>query len=203
LGIEQRFTKVETAQQLLVLVMDIFLRLASGTQLLAAGMAEEKGGFGLNFDLLEANVINLAIAIGILVYFGRGFLSNTLGKRSEAIEKALSEAARKQAETAKLLAAEQAKLKNAQAEAAQIVAKADGDAKRARDTILQAGAEEVARMKDSAAADLGNEEAKVMRELRVRIAELAMQKAQADMAGRLNSDSQQRLIDRSISGIGG
>jgi F-type H+-transporting ATPase subunit b len=194
---------VETAQQLLVLVMDIFLRLASGTQLLAAGMAEEKGGFGLNFDLFEANVINLAIAIGILVYFGRGFLSNTLGKRSEAIEKALSEAARKQAETAKLLAAEQAKLKNAQVEAAQIVAKADGDAKRARDTILQAGAEEVARMKDSAAADLGNEEAKVMRELRVRIAELAMNKAQADMAGRLNSDSQQRLIDRSISGIGG
>jgi F-type H+-transporting ATPase subunit b len=194
---------VETAQQLLVLVMDIFLRLASGTQLLAAGMAEEKGGFGLNFDLFEANVINLAIAIGILVYFGRGFLSNTLGKRSEAIEKALSEAARKQAETAKLLSAEQAKLKNAQVEAAQIVAKADGDAKRARDTILQAGAEEVARMKDSAAADLGNEEAKVMRELRVRIAELAMNKAQADMAGRLNSDSQQRLIDRSISGIGG
>jgi F-type H+-transporting ATPase subunit b len=194
---------VETAQQLLVLVMDIFLRLASGTQLLAAGMAEEKGGFGLNFDLFEANVINLAIAIGILVYFGRGFLSNTLGKRSEAIEKALSEAARKQAETAKLLSAEQAKLKNAQVEAAQIVAKADGDAKRARDTILQAGAEEVARMKDSAAADLGNEEAKVMRELRVRIAELAMDKAQADMAGRLNSDSQQRLIDRSISGIGG
>ncbi|NJM44893.1 MAG: F0F1 ATP synthase subunit B [Alkalinema sp. RU_4_3] len=180
-----------------------FLRLASGTELLAGAIAEEKGGFGLNFDLLEANVINLAIAIGILVYFGRGFLSNTLGKRSEAIEKALSEAARKQAETAKLLAAEQEKLKNAQAEAAQIVAAADGDAKRASDLILQAGAEEVARMKETAAADLGNEEAKVMRELRVRIAELAMQKAQSDMSGRLNDDSQQRLIDRSISGIGG
>jgi F-type H+-transporting ATPase subunit b len=202
LGSEQGFAKVETAQ-LLVLVMDIFLRLASGAELLAAGMAEEKGGFGLNFDILEANVVNLALAVGILVYFGRGFLSNTLGKRSEAIEKALSEAARKQAETAKLLSAEQAKLKNAQAEAAQIVAKATGDAQRAKDTILQAGAEEVARMKESAAADVGNEEAKVMRELRVRIAELAMQKAESDLSGRLSDNSQQALIDRSISGIGG
>jgi F-type H+-transporting ATPase subunit b len=193
---------METAQ-LLVLVMDIFLRLASGAQLLASGMAEEKGGFGLNFDLLEANVINLAIAIGILVYFGRGFLSSTLGKRSESIEKALSEAARKQAETAKLLEAEQVKLKNAQAEAAGIVAKASGDAQRAKDAILKAGAEEVARMKESAAADLGNEEAKVMRELRVRIAELAMQKAQSDLPGRLNDGSQQKLVDRSIAGIGG
>jgi F-type H+-transporting ATPase subunit b len=166
--------------------MDIFLQFASGAHLLASEMAEgEGGGFGLNLDLFEANVINLAIVIGILVYFGKGFLTNTLGKRSEGIEKALSEAKVKQAETAKLLAAEQAKLKNAQAEAAGIVAKASGDAARAKASIL------------------GNEEARIMRDLRLRIAELAMAQAESQLPGRLNDDSQQRLIDRSISSVGG
>jgi F-type H+-transporting ATPase subunit b len=184
--------------------MDIFLQFASGAHLLASEMAEgEGGGFGLNLDLFEANVINLAIVIGILVYFGKGFLTNTLGKRSEGIEKALSEAKVKQAETAKLLAAEQAKLKNAQAEAAGIVAKASGDAARAKASILDAAATEVARMKEAAVADLGNEEARIMRDLRLRIAELAMAQAESQLPGRLNDDSQQRLIDRSISSVGG
>ncbi len=184
--------------------MDIFLQLANRSSILASEMAESaEGGFGLNFDIFEANVINLAIVIGILVYFGRGVLSNTLGGRSSAIEKALNEAEVKRAETAKLLAAEQEKLKSAKAEAASIVAKADGDAKRASDAILASAAAEVARMKQDAAANLGSEQARILAELRVRIAELAMAKAASDMSGRLNNDVQQRLVDRSISLLGG
>lgn len=184
--------------------MDIFLQLASRSSILASGMAESaEGGFGLNFDIIEANVINLAIVIGILVYFGRGFLSSTLGDRSAAIEKALNEAEVKRAETAKLLAAEQAKLKSAQAEAAAIVAKAEGDAKRASEAILKAAADEVARMKQDAAADLGAEQARILAELRVRVAELAMAKAESQISGRLNDGSQQTLIDRSIALLGG
>ena len=88
--------------------MDIFLQLANRSSILASEMAESaEGGFGLNVDILEANVVNLAIVIGILFYFGRGFLSTTLGTRSSAIEKALNEAELKRAETAKLLAAKE------------------------------------------------------------------------------------------------
>jgi F-type H+-transporting ATPase subunit b len=185
--------------------MDIFLQLANRSTILASEMAEsaEGGGFGLNLDIFEANVINLAIVIGILVYFGRGFLSSTLGNRSAAIEKALNEAEVKRAETAKLLAAEQAKLKSAQAEAAGIIAKAEGDAQKARESILSSAAADVARMKQEASADLGAEQAKILTELRVRIAELAMAKAAGQIPSRLNAESQQKLVDRSISLLGG
>lgn len=30
------------------------------------------GGFGINTNLLETNLINLAVVIGVLVYFGKG-----------------------------------------------------------------------------------------------------------------------------------
>jgi F-type H+-transporting ATPase subunit b len=189
--------------------MDIFLQLANQSHVLASemeesAMAQSAGrGFGLNLDIFEANVFNLAIVIGILVYFGREFLSSTLGNRSAAIEKAFNEAEVKRAEMAKLLAAQQEKLKSATAEAAGIVAKADGDAKKASQAILTAAAAEVARMKQESSANLDAEQAKILNELRVRIAELAMAKAEAQIPARLNATSQQTLVDRSISLLGG
>ncbi|NJK69970.1 MAG: F0F1 ATP synthase subunit B, partial [Microcoleus sp. SU_5_3] len=41
-----------------------------GTVLLLATEASREGGFGLNFDILETNLINLSIVIGLLFYFG-------------------------------------------------------------------------------------------------------------------------------------
>ena len=189
--------------------MGIFLQLANQSHILASEMAESAmaesagSGFGLNVDIFEANVVNLAIVIGILVYFGRGFLSSTLGNRATAIEKALNEAEVKRAEMAKLLATQQEKLKSATAEAAGIVAKADGDAQKASQVILTAAAAEVARMKQESSANLDAEQAKILNELRVRIAELAMAKAESQIPARLNAASQQTLVDRSISLLGG
>ncbi len=184
--------------------MDIVLQLATGATILGAEMAEaEAKGFGLNFDILETNLVNLVIVIGLLFYFLKGALTKTLSERATAIEQALSEAERKQAETAKQLAAEQVKLKSAQAEAAKIVQQAEADAVRAREAILAKGKADVATMKAAAAADMGAEEAKVMAQLRQRIADLAMQQAGATLPGRLDGDKQQRLIDRSISMLGG
>ncbi|NJK40679.1 MAG: F0F1 ATP synthase subunit B, partial [Acaryochloridaceae cyanobacterium SU_2_1] len=32
----------------------------------------EAGGYGLNLDIFEANLVNLVIVMGLLVYLGRG-----------------------------------------------------------------------------------------------------------------------------------
>lgn len=34
---------------------------------------ESAAGFGINSNILETNLINLLIVVGILVYFGKGF----------------------------------------------------------------------------------------------------------------------------------
>ena len=36
------------------------------------------GGFGFNTNLLETNLINLAVVIGVLVYFGKGVCANSI-----------------------------------------------------------------------------------------------------------------------------
>ncbi len=86
--------------------------------LLTAEAAEE--GFGLNLNILQTNLINLAVVLGVVFYFGRNILGKTLQERQSNIEAALQEAEQKQKQAAAGLAEQQQKLDQAQAEAQRI-----------------------------------------------------------------------------------
>ena len=63
-------------------------------------------GFGINTNLLETNVLNLAVVVGALVYFGGDILQSILTNRKELIVKSLTDAEERFKEaTAKLEAA--------------------------------------------------------------------------------------------------
>ena len=50
-----------------------------------------EGGFGLNLNLFETNLINLVIVIGVLYWFLKGFLGGILERRRQAILKDLED----------------------------------------------------------------------------------------------------------------
>jgi F-type H+-transporting ATPase subunit b len=185
--------------------MEVFLKLAAGASLLGSEMAEatEKGGFGLNFDILEANLVNLAIVIAVLIYFGRGFLGKVLGDRRSAIETAVRDAEKRKKDAAAALAEQQQKLAQAQEEAIKIRASAEEADKAARADILAKSEHDIERMRESAAQDLNTEQERVMNELRQRVVALALQRVEAQLPSRLNDATQQRLVDRSIAMLGG
>jgi F-type H+-transporting ATPase subunit b len=185
--------------------MGIVFKLALGASLLGSEVANvaEEGGFGLNFDILGSNLVNLAIVIAIVVYFGRNFLGKVLGERQSAIEAAIQEAEKRKKDASVALADQQQKLAQAQAEAEKIRAAADEAAKVARANILVKAEQELQRMREAAAQDLNTEQERIMNELRQRIATLALQKVEAELPSRLNDGVQQQLIDRSIAQLGG
>lgn len=162
-----------------------------------------EGGFGLNFDILETNLINLAIIIGVLVYFGSKFLGKTLSTRRSAIEEAITEAEKRKQEAATALAEQQQKLAQAKEEAQKILADAEQTAARTKEAILAQAKVDVERMRASAAQDLSSQETNVMRELQQRIAALALEKAERDLPHHLSDDVQRRLVDASIAMLGG
>lgn len=174
-----------------------------GTFILLTAEAAEKSGIGLNLDILETNVINLTIIIGVLIYFGRGFLGKTLSERQARIEEAIKDADERKRQAAAALADGQQKLAQAQAEAARILAEAEERSKVAREAILARSQEDVQRMKAAAAQDVSSQQERVVSELRQRIAELALQRVEAQLQSGLNEETQQRLIDRGIAMIGG
>jgi F-type H+-transporting ATPase subunit b len=168
-------------------------------------LAAEAGhsGFGLNLDILETNIINLAIIIGVLIYFGKNSLGKTLSDRRAQIEAAIQEAEQRKAKAAAALAEQQQKLAQAQTEATRIRKEAEERAAAARAEIMKQSEEDIQRMKAAAAQDLSSQQDRVLNELRQRIAALAMQKAEEQIRSQVSEDTQRQLIDRSIARIGG
>jgi F-type H+-transporting ATPase subunit b len=164
---------------------------------------EEAGGFGIKFDLLGSNVINLAIVIVFLLVYGSKFLNNILDQRREKIAQEIQEAENYAKEAAKALAEAKENLDQAQAKAKQIKADAEATGKNLRAEILAQGEKEVERMKATAVQELDSERAKVVAELKRQIAVLALEKAEQDLRDRLNDKVQGQLISRAVDQLGG
>lgn len=186
---------VEDMNQTLQILNQQIFGLLPGNSPLAAG------GFGINFDLFETNVINLAIVLGVLVYFGRGFVGNLLSKRRAEIEAAINEAEAAQAKAAAALAQEQQKLAAAKLESSQIIADAQEAAQRAAAAILAKSEADVARLQADASRDLDSERAKVAAQLRQRAVTAALARVDSQLRERLNGDQQRELIDRGLASI--
>ncbi len=56
---------------------------------LCLGYWPSAGSFGLNTDILATNLINLSVVLGVLVFFGKGVLSNLLDNRKQRILKTI------------------------------------------------------------------------------------------------------------------
>ncbi|MEI6830959.1 MAG: F0F1 ATP synthase subunit B [Synechococcaceae cyanobacterium ELA445] len=160
------------------------------------------GGFGLNFDLFETNIINLAIVIAILVAFLPKFLGGILERRRSAILANLNEADERLQQAVVALDGAQKDLAAAQQKAEKI--RTDGLA-RAQAIRLESElrtVEEMARVKQGAAADLDSEAARVTTQLRREAARLAIEKALSVLPGQLDDAAHARLIDQSIANLG-
>ncbi|YAI81537.1 MAG: F0F1 ATP synthase subunit B [cyanobacterium endosymbiont of Rhopalodia sterrenbergii] len=162
-----------------------------------------KGGFGLDSNLLETNLLNLAILIGVLVFYGSKVLGKVLSERRLQIADAIQKAEERQRKAANALEKEQQKLTQAQAEAERICQRAKDRAAALADEIVEKSRQDVERLKETAAADLSSEQERVIAQLKKQIAQMALNKAESQLKEQVNEDMQHQLIDRSIAQLGG
>ena len=170
---------------------------------LAEATEATEEGFGLNFDILETNIVNLAIIIAVLFFFGRKFLGKNLSQRRSEIEEEIADAEkRSQKATADLKAAE-SKLEEAQKEIENIRNSAKESAQKAKERILAENAKEVERIKEAAVQDLDAERERAVTEIKQYIARLALKKVESELTNNLDQSAQEQLIDRSLAQLGG
>ena len=160
-----------------------------------------EGGFGLNLNLFETNLINLVIVIGVLYWFLKGFLGGILERRRQAILKDLEDSEGRLLQATTDLARAQEDLAAAQQKAEKI--RADGKAR--AEAIRKDGEmrtiNAMAAVKQDALADLNAEGARLTEQLRREAALAAIDKAMTELPGRLDAAGQSRLIDASISNL--
>jgi F-type H+-transporting ATPase subunit b len=160
------------------------------------------GGFGLNLNPFETNIINLAIVIFGLWKFLPGFLGSILERRRNAILSDLEDAEQRLVSATSALAQAQQDLAAAQQKADQIRADGQARAEALRQESEKRTIEELARLKQGAIADLSAEAARVTDQLRREAANRAIAKALSTLPGKLDAEAQARLIDQSITTLG-
>ena len=160
------------------------------------------GGFGLNLNLFETNIVNLAIVIFGLYKFLPNFLGGILERRRAIILADLKDAEERLAAASSSLAQAQQDLADAQQKAEQIRADGHVRAEAIRLESEKRTVEEMARVKQGAVADLNAEASRVTDQLRREAARLAIEKALASLPGKLTPEAQAQLVNQSIQSLG-
>jgi F-type H+-transporting ATPase subunit b len=160
------------------------------------------GSFGLNLNVFETNIVNLAIVIFGLYKFLPNFLGGILERRRAIILADLKDAEERLASATSALAQAQADLAAAQQKAERIRADGKTRAEAIRFESEKRTIEEMARLKQGAAADLDAEAARVSNVLRREAARLAIEKALATLPGKLTPEAQAQLVSQSINTLG-
>ena len=161
-----------------------------------------EGGFGLNFNLFEANVFNLALVIFGLYKFLPLFLGGILERRRATILTDLTDAEERLAKASKALAEAKKDLEQASKKAEQIRKDCKVRAEAIRVESEKRTVEEMARLKQGAASDLNAEAVRVSAQLRREAARLAIEKALASLPGKLDDKAQAKFLNQSIKSLG-
>ncbi len=159
-------------------------------------------GFGLNFNLFETNILNLAVVIFGLYKFLPGFLGKILERRRQTILSDLEEAEDRLVKSSEALSQAKKELASAQQKAEKIRKDCQARAEAIRLESEKRTVEEMARIKQGAASDLNAEAARVTTQLRREAARIAIEKALTMLPGKLDEKAQEKFFKQSIKNIG-
>ena len=159
-------------------------------------------GFGLNLNIFETNIINLAVVVFGLYKFLPGFLGKILERRRTTILSDLKEAEKRLSQAKDSLSLAKEELSSAKQKSEKIRNDSKSRAEAIRLESEKRTVEEMARIKQGAASDLNAEAARVTSQLRKEAAELAIEKALAMLPKKLDSNTQDNFLKQSIKNIG-
>ena len=159
-------------------------------------------GFGLNLNLFETNIINLAVVIFGLYKFLPGFVGKILERRRAAILSDLKDAEERLIQANNSLSKAKEELASAKQKADKIRNDCKARAESIRLESEKKTVEEMARIKQGAASDLNAEAARVTTQLRKEAAQLAIDKALAILPTKLDSKTQDNFLKQSIKNMG-
>ena len=170
---------------------------------LLLAMVEEGAGVRFNPDLLGTNALNIFLVLGLLIYYGRGFLGNLLRERQQSIAQTIQRAETAQKEATVALKTAQQNLAQAQAMAEKLKQEGLAKAEQTRASLLALAAQEVERIGLQAQQSIELEQERTVAAIRQRITELTLAQVTAQLQERLTPELHSRLIDQGIARLGG
>nr|YP_010033297.1 ATP synthase CF0 subunit I [Diplophyllum taxifolium]QOW40240.1 ATP synthase CF0 subunit I [Diplophyllum taxifolium] len=154
--------------------------------------------FGLNTNLLETNLINLGVVLGLLVYFGKGVLSNLLKNRKLTILNTIRDAEERYKEATDKLKQATTRLQQAKIKADNIRINGLSQMDKEKKDLIDAADEDSKRLEDSKNATIRFEKQRAIEQVRQQVSRLALERALETLKNSLNSELHLRMIDHNI-----
>jgi len=173
------------------------LGLLGPVALAAQGGEGEAGGPGLvsvNLALSLWTVVVFLALLAVLRKFAFGPILGAAAAREKRIQDALDEAAKRQAEAARLLEEHKAQLADARRQAQEIIGEGRAAGERVRKEIEAKAREEAGAILERARKDIGREKEEALAELRRYSVEIALAAATKLLGEKLDSDRDRELV---------
>jgi F-type H+-transporting ATPase subunit b len=152
---------------------------------LASELLSLAHGFGINTNILETNVLNLAVVIGVVVTVVGDALKALLETRRQTILATLQEAEQKAAEAQARLDQARTALEAARSKASQIRAQAATAAEQEGAALASQFATDLARLRESASQSVQLQRQRAVQQIAQQVARLALQSAESTLVEHL------------------
>nr|YP_010504574.1 ATP synthase CF0 subunit I [Chrysosplenium qinlingense]UXE33290.1 ATP synthase CF0 subunit I [Chrysosplenium qinlingense] len=160
------------------------------------------GSFGFNTDILATNLINLSVVLGVLIFFGKGVLSDLLDNRKQKIlntirnSEELREGAIEQLEKAR------ARLSKVEMEADQFRVNGYSEIEREKLNLINSTYKTLEQLENFKNETINFEQQRAINQVRQRVFQQALQGALGTLNSCLNNELHLRTISANIGMFG-
>nr|YP_010929865.1 ATP synthase CF0 subunit I [Veronicastrum rhombifolium]WKK49079.1 ATP synthase CF0 subunit I [Veronicastrum rhombifolium] len=160
------------------------------------------GSFGLNTDILATNPINLSVVIGVLIFFGKGVLSDLLDNRKQRILNTIRNSEELRGGAIEQLEKARARLQKAEMEADQFRVNGYSEIEREKWNLINSTYKTLEQLDNYKNETIQFEQQRAINQVRQRVFQQALQGALGTLNSSLNNELHLRTISANIGMLG-
>nr|YP_010039370.1 ATP synthase CF0 B subunit [Reevesia botingensis]QOY45696.1 ATP synthase CF0 B subunit [Reevesia botingensis]WPX21628.1 ATP synthase CF0 subunit I [Reevesia botingensis] len=160
------------------------------------------GSFGFNTDILATNPINLSVVFGVLIFFGKGVLSDLLDNRKERILNTIRNSEELRGGAIEQLEKARARLRKVEMEADQFRVNGYSEIEREKLNLINSTYKILEQLENYKNETIHFEQQRAINQVRQRVFQQALQGALGTLNSSLNNELHLRTISANIGLFG-
>nr|YP_009538462.1 ATP synthase CF0 subunit I [Bencomia exstipulata]ARC99500.1 ATP synthase CF0 subunit I [Dendriopoterium menendezii]ARD01049.1 ATP synthase CF0 subunit I [Bencomia sphaerocarpa]ARD03907.1 ATP synthase CF0 subunit I [Marcetella moquiniana]AYU74300.1 ATP synthase CF0 subunit I [Bencomia exstipulata] len=169
---------------------------------LSLGYWPSAGSFGFNTDIFATNLINLSVVLGVLVFFGKGVLSDLLDNRKQRILKTIQNSEELREGALDQLEKARSRLRKVEIEADQFRMTGYSEIEREKLNLINATSKTLEQLENYKNETIHFEQQRAINQVRQRVFQQALQGALGTLNSCLNNELHLRTISTNIGMFG-
>nr|ASR92902.1 ATP synthase CF0 subunit I [Parasponia rigida] len=169
---------------------------------LSLGYWPSAGSFGFNTDILATNLINLSVVLGVLIFFGKGVLSDLLDNRKQRILKTIQNSEELRGGALEQLEKARARLLKVEMEADEFRVNGYSEIEREKWNLINSTSKNLEQLENYKNETIHFEQQRAINQVRQQVFQQALQGALGTLNSCLNNELHLRTISTNIGMFG-